>query len=136
MTLLSKSLERRTFLRGLGTAVALPFLDAMVPAFARAATKSPCRMAFVYVPNGIIMDAWTPVTEGQIAALLVELPRISAPLAAYRQDIMMLGGLTCNGGRALGDGAGDHGRAGAAYRSRRAWAVEAHAAHARPAAAS
>jgi len=111
-----KSLERRTFLRGLGTAVALPFLDAMVPAFATAATtKSPCRMAFVYVPNGIIMDAWTPVVEGQIAALPAELPRISAPLAAFRQDMMMLGGLTCNGGRALGDGPGDHGRAGAAY---------------------
>jgi hypothetical protein len=110
------SLERRTFLRGLGTAIALPFLDAMVPAFARAAaTKPPCRMAFVYVPNGIIMDAWTPVTEGQIAALPAELPRISASLAAYREDIMMLGGLTCNGGRALGDGGGDHGRAGAAY---------------------
>jgi hypothetical protein len=116
MTLMSKSLERRTILRGLGTAVALPFLDAMVPAFARAAaTKSPCRMAFVYVPNGIIMDGWTPVTAGQIAALPVELPRISAPLAAFREEIMMLGGLTCNGGRALGDGAGDHGRAGAAY---------------------
>ena len=115
MTLLSKKLERRTFLRGIGTAVALPFLDAMVPTFARAATKPPCRMAFVYVPNGIIMDAWTPATEGQIAALPTELPRISAPLAAYREDIMMLGGLTCNGGRALGDGAGDHGRAGAAY---------------------
>jgi len=112
---LSKRLERRTFLRGLGTAVALPFLDAMVPAFARAATNPRCRMAFVYVPNGIIMDAWTPVTEGQIAALPAELPRISAPLAAYRQDIMMLGGLTCNSGRALGDGPGDHGRAGAAY---------------------
>jgi hypothetical protein len=112
---LSKRLERRTFLRGLGTAVALPFLDAMVPAFARAATNPRCRMAFVYVPNGIIMDAWTPVTEGQIAVLPAELPRISAPLAAYRQDIMMLGGLTCNGGRALGDGPGDHGRAGAAY---------------------
>jgi hypothetical protein len=116
MYLSGKNLERRTFLKGLGTALALPFLDAMVPAFARAAgTKPPCRMAFVYVPNGIIMDAWTPATEGQIAALPVELPRVSAPLAAYREEIMILGGLTCNGGRALGDGAGDHGRAGAAY---------------------
>ena len=116
MTLLGKKLERRTFLRGMGAAVALPFLDAMVPALAKAATtKAPCRMAFVYVPNGIIMDAWTPVTEGEIAALPAELPRVSAPLAAFREDLMFLGGLTCNGGRALGDGAGDHGRAGAAY---------------------
>jgi hypothetical protein len=72
-------------------------------------------MAFVYVPNGIIMDQWTPATEGDIATLPSAFPRISAPLAKYRDDIMMLSGLTCNGGRALGDGAGDHGRAGAAY---------------------
>src|SRR5271165_1047743 len=107
MVSLNKSLDRRTLLRGLGTAIALPLLDSMVPVFSRAfAVKSPCRMAFVYVPNGIIMDAWTPVTEGQIAPLPAELPRVSAPLAAYREDLMMLGGLTCNGGRALGDGAG------------------------------
>jgi hypothetical protein len=113
---LSKKLNRRSILKGVGTAIALPFLDAMVPAFAGpTAAKSACRMAFVYVPNGIIMDAWTPVTEGQIAALPDVLPRVSAPLAAYRDDLMILSGLTCNNGRALGDGAGDHGRAGAAY---------------------
>lgn len=108
------SLERRTFLRGAGAAISLPFLDAMLPAFASAA-KAPCRMAFVYVPNGIIMEEWTPATEGAIAPLPAALPRVSAPLAPFRDDITMIGGLTCNGGRALGDGAGDHGRAGAAY---------------------
>jgi len=113
---LSRNLGRRTLLKGVGTAIALPFLDAMVPAFSRASTtKIPCRMAFVYVPNGIIMDAWTPQTEGQIAPLPVELPRIAAPLAAYRDQVMMLTGLDCNNGNALGDGPGDHGRAGAAY---------------------
>ncbi len=113
---IGRSLERRAFLRGLGTAISLPFLDAMVPAFARAAvSKPPCRMAFVYVPNGIIMDQWTPAVEGDIVSLPATLPRVSAPLAAYRDDISMVAGLTCNGGRALGDGAGDHGRAGAAY---------------------
>src|SRR5579863_332831 len=116
MVNLNRTLSRRTLLQGAGTAIALPFLDAMVPTFARAfAAKSPCRMAFIYVPNGIIMDEWTPVTEGEIAPLPEKFPRISAPLAEYRDDLMMLGGLTCNGGRALGDGAGDHGRAGAAY---------------------
>ena len=110
------NLERRTFLRGLGTAVALPFLDAMVPAFSTAAAaKSPTRMAFVYVPNGIIMDQWTPSTQGEIAKLPAKLPRVSAPLTPYLDDVSFLGGLTCNGGRALGDGPGDHGRAGAAY---------------------
>ena len=111
-----KHLNRRTFLRGAGATMALPFLDAMIPSFARAATsKSPCRMAFVYVPNGIVMDQWTPKVTGDVSALPTEFPRISAPLAAYRDEIMMFGGLTNNGGRALGDGPGDHGRAGAAY---------------------
>jgi len=103
MMILGKHLERRTFLRGVGTAVALPMLDAMVPAFARAAsTKAPCRMGFVYVPNGIIMDQWTPKVEADIGPLPADLPRVSAPLAAFREDLMMLGGLTCNGGRELG----------------------------------
>ena len=114
--MIGKSLERRVFLRGLGTAISLPFLDAMVPAFARAAvSKAPCRMAFVYVPNGIIMEEWTPAVEGDIAPLPAKLPRVSSAFAPYRDDISMIAGLTCNGGRALGDGAGDHGRAGAAY---------------------
>ena len=52
-----KAIARRTFLRGMGTAVALPFLDSMVPAFAaKTAAKAPVRLAFVYVPNGIMMD--------------------------------------------------------------------------------
>ncbi len=54
-----KALPRRTFLRGMGTAIALPFLDSMVPAFATAAQgKPPLRMVFVYVPNGIDMRNW------------------------------------------------------------------------------
>ncbi len=53
---------RRTFLRGLGAAVALPMLDAMVPsrALASAAAAAPTRMAFVFFPNGAIMPSWTP----------------------------------------------------------------------------
>ncbi|MEO7190287.1 MAG: DUF1552 domain-containing protein [Vicinamibacterales bacterium] len=110
-------LSRRTVLRGLGATVALPFLDAMYPVFAAQAVKTalrPTRMAFLYVPNGIVMEDWTPA-GGLGATPLVELPRISSALAPYRHDVMMLTGLTSNGGRALGDGAGDHGRAGAAY---------------------
>jgi hypothetical protein len=111
----SKRLSRRAMLQGMGTAIALPFLDAMTPAFA-ASAPSPTRMAFLYVPNGIVMDEWTP--KGQAlgsAALPDELPRITKALAPYRNDLTMLSGLTSNGGRALGDGPGDHGRAGAAY---------------------
>lgn len=114
----TRYLPRRTFLTGLGTTIALPLLDAMIPAFASAATASaskPCRMAFVYVPNGVIMDEWTIKAEGEVSPLPAKLPRILEPLVAYREDVLVLGGLTVNGGRELGDGPGDHGRAGASY---------------------
>src|SRR6186713_1819027 len=106
-----KSLERRTFLRGIGAAVALPFLDAMSPALASAAQSKPVRMAFVYVPNGIDMRHWNPSYEGALG----ELPQTLAPLAPLKQDILLLGNLTHNTGRALLDGAGDHGRCSGSY---------------------
>ena len=67
MIVTKKHLPRRTFLRGLGTTLSLPLLDSMVPAFAatsKTAAKPTVRMGFVYVPNGIIMDRWTPAAEG------------------------------------------------------------------------
>ena len=69
MMITRKALPRRTFLRGHGTAVALPFLDAMMPALRqRSCTrKTPVRMAFVYVPNGIDMRHWNPDYEGELA---------------------------------------------------------------------
>lgn len=112
-----KQLSRRTVLRGLGATVALPFMDAMLPAFASAVVQKSLaanRMAFLYVPNGIVMEAWTPA--GDVGSTpLSELPRITSALSPYRNDILMLSGLTSDGGRAHGDGPGDHGRAGAAY---------------------
>jgi hypothetical protein len=112
-----KQLSRRTVLRGLSATVALPFLDAMLPAFASPAVQKSLavnRMAFLYVPNGIVMEAWTPA--GAVGSTpLGELPRITSALTPYRNDILMLSGLTSDGGRAHGDGPGDHGRAGAAY---------------------
>jgi hypothetical protein len=71
-------------------------------------------MAFLYVPNGIVMEEWTPA-GGLGSTPLLELPRISKALAPYRDDVMMLSGLTSDGGREHGDGGGDHARAGAAY---------------------
>ena len=108
-----KSVARRQFLRGAGAAVALPFLDAMVPALSKAANlaKPPVRMAMVYVPNGIDMRNWNPGYEGRLEAL----PRILQPLEPFKQDITVLGNLTHNAGRALLDGAGDHGRCCASY---------------------
>jgi len=107
-----RHLARRTFLRGLGAAIALPALDAMTPAFAATlGTNTPRRMAFVYVPNGIIMKDWTPVAGGAD----FEFTRILKPLEPYRDKLMVLSGLTHNTGRALGDGPGDHARAAASF---------------------
>ncbi len=108
-------LSRRTLLRGVGAAIALPMLDAMTPAFAAAsrASKPPVRLIFVYVPNGIIMKDWTPKGMGKE----YEITRILNPLKAYRDDMMLLSGLADHNGNELGDGAGDHARAGASFLS-------------------
>jgi hypothetical protein len=109
-----KHLSRRTLLRGLGTALALPVLDSMTPALAaasRLSPKSPNRMVFVYVPNGIIMDGWTPAKTGRDFEFL----RIMKPLEPFREKLLVLTGLTHNTGRALGDGPGDHARAAATF---------------------
>jgi len=106
-----KALPRRSFLRGMGVSIGLPFLDAMVPALSWAAKKPPVRLVFMYLPNGIDMPNWTPDYEGPLTTL----PRILKPLEPYRDDILMLGNLTHNYGRGLLDGAGDHGRSCASY---------------------
>jgi len=114
MTITRKALGRRTFLRGVGTAIGLPFLDAMVPAlsFGKAAA-APVRTAFVYVPIGAIMDHWNPSYTGELG----ELPRILKPMEPFKKDMLMLSNLTHNGGRALLDGGGDHARATGGYLS-------------------
>lgn len=109
-----KHLPRRTLLRAAGAAIGLPFLDAMTPAFAapaRSASKSPTRMAFVYVPNGIIMPDWTPDEEGAGFSF----KRTMKPLEPFRDRVSVLTGLMQNGGRALGDGPGDHARAASSF---------------------
>jgi len=114
MMITRKALPRRTFLKGMGTAVALPFLDAMMPAMATAQTTKaarPVRMAFVYVPNGIDMRHWNPSYEGELG----KLPQTLVPMEPFRKDITLLGNLTHNTGRALLDGPGDHGRCCGSY---------------------
>ena len=108
-----KALARRTFLRGLGTTLALPFLDAMVaPALRASSTAKPIvRTAFVYIPNGAIMKDWTPALEG---ANFEFTPTLKA-LEPYREHLNVISGLAQINGRALGDGAGDHARAGATW---------------------
>ncbi len=110
MIVMKKSLPRRTFLRGMGVTMALPLLDAMTPALS-ASAKPVVRLGFVYVPNGIIMNKWTPTGEGtdfQFASTM-------KPLESFRERLLVLSGLAQVTGRALGDGAGDHARAGATF---------------------
>jgi hypothetical protein len=111
-------IHRRTFLRGVGAAIALPMLDAMLPSLGSvvsAATSTPQnfpkRMAFVYVPNGATMAEWTPDAVGTD----FDLPRILAPLSNLKSEISVLSGLDQKNGLALGDGPGDHARASASF---------------------
>jgi len=112
MIITKKALPRRTFLRGLGTTLALPLLDSMVPAMAATTgAKSPIRLGFVYHPVGMIMDRWTPAAEGGGFELT---PTMKA-LAPFRDRLTILSGLAQVNGRALGDGPGDHAREGATW---------------------
>ena len=111
-------LPRRTFLRGLGTAVALPVLDAMLPTKAHgaaggtgSATTFPKRIAWIYVPNGKNMVDWTPATTGPDYAL----SPILEPLAAHRRDFSVISGLAIDPANAYGDGGGAHARASASF---------------------
>jgi hypothetical protein len=89
MIVTRRALPRRTLLRGLGAAIALPLLDGMVPAFAAAAAPVAPRLAVVYLPNGIVMSDWTPRMEGDA----FELSPTLAPLAPFRDRLIVLTGL-------------------------------------------
>ncbi len=87
------AIPRRTVLRGLGATLALPFLDAMVPAFAatsKGAGLPPTRVGFVYVPNGINMDGWTPAGEGGG----FEFSPTLKPLEPFRDKLVVVSGLS------------------------------------------
>ena len=88
MAFLTKSLPRRTVLKGLGTTLALPFLEAMLPPL-RAAAKPAARFQAFYVPNGMAMEYWTPKGEGKA----FELAPIMEPLAAYKDQMLVLSGI-------------------------------------------
>jgi hypothetical protein len=109
-------ISRRTVLRGVGTALALPWLEAMGPltswgASATPGKAAPNRMAFLYVPNGKNMADWTPEAEGAG----FELPAILEPLRPVKDDLLVLTALTADKARPHADGPGDHARAMAAF---------------------
>ncbi|MEX0618427.1 MAG: DUF1552 domain-containing protein [Pseudohongiellaceae bacterium] len=88
-----KAISRRTVLRGAGAALALPFLNAMTPAFAQGPAAVPIhRFQTFYVPNGMAMDYWTPATVGRN----FELTPILQPLADFREQMLVLSGLKAN----------------------------------------
>jgi len=96
MTFLAKKhLSRRTILRGVGAAVALPLLDSMVPAqtpLARTAAKPTLRAGFIYVPHGAILPQWTPIGDGAD----FKFSRILKPLEPFRDRLTVVTGCALN----------------------------------------
>lgn len=106
-------LRRRTFLNGLGAVMGLPLLEAMLPSngFAASSAGAPKRMAFVFVPNGVIVPDWEPKGDGASWDLSPTLE----PLAKVKQKISVCLGLAQDNAQAKGDGPGDHARSSAAF---------------------
>ncbi len=115
MMIFNKTIPRRTFLRGAGATIALPFLDAMLPAMVSAQNRAvpPRRFSIVYAPNGMNMSDWTPKLTGKG----FELTPTLAPLAPYRDQMLVLSGLDNNQGYPLpGEGeSAPHERAGGVF---------------------
>ena len=113
MIITRKTLPRRTFLRGVGAALALPLLDAMTPALAGVAGRAAQpirRLGWVYLPNGMAMESWTPPD-----ATALDLSPTLGPLAPFRDRMVVLSGLAQGQAEALGDGNGEHTRATATW---------------------
>jgi hypothetical protein len=113
MMIFKKAIPRRTFLQGVGATLALPLLDGMVPAMAAVGdSKSATRLSFVYVPNGIIMDKWTPATEGAG----FEMTPVLEQMGPHRDQMLVMSGLDCKHANPLpGEGGGDHERGSGAF---------------------
>ena len=115
MIITKTALPRRAVLRGLGTAVALPLLDGMVPALTalgRTVARPKPRLGVVYVPHGAVMDNWTPVTDGAGFAFTP----ILQPLEGFRDHLSVMTGLDHAPAAQLpGDPAGGHGRISGAF---------------------
>jgi hypothetical protein len=113
MIVTKKAISRRAVLQGMGATVALPLLDAMVPALATGATAAAPvrRLGVVYHPNGMIYDKWLP--KGVGAGF--ELSPTLADLQPFRDKLIVITGLSSDEAEALGDGGGDHSRASGSY---------------------
>ncbi len=105
-------IPRRSFLKGMGVVLTLPFLESIAPRILSAAPiANPKRMGFVYAPNGAIMEHWTPTDIGDN----YKLPHILEPLESVKKDLLVVSGLAQDKAKPNGDGPGDHARASATF---------------------
>jgi hypothetical protein len=114
MIITRKAMNRRTLLRGTGAVLALPLMEAMMPASSHAAEAAAAarkRLHVIYTPNGMMMEHWTPAKAGAD----YEMTPILKPLEPYRNKFQVISGLDHGQAEALGDGAGDHGRCCGTY---------------------
>src|SRR5262245_42984446 len=116
MFITKMSVPRRAFLRGAGVAMALPLLDAMVPAlsaFSSSTARSKMRLGFIYIPNGVVMKKWMPISQGDD----FEFSPTLKPLETFREHLLVLSGLAQKQAESQNQGSGDHSRASAAWLS-------------------
>jgi hypothetical protein len=106
-----KALQRRTFIRGAGAALALPLLDSMIPALSGATLKPVPRLGFIYIANGVIQNQWIPSAAGRSFEFS---PSLKA-LEPLRSHINVLSGLSHLQADTFGDGTGDHPRSSAVW---------------------
>jgi hypothetical protein len=114
MIVTKMALPRRTFLRGLGATLALPLLDAMVPALSAASRTAAApvrRLGFFYIPNGANMERWTPKGEGRT----FDFSPILKPLEPFRDRVVVVSGLDQKQAENFGEGVGEHARASAVW---------------------
>ena len=104
----SINISRRSVLRGLGAALAIPSLESFGNT---RSTNIPLRMGFTYIPNGVILEEWKPKEFGKLS----ELPTSLKPLQSHTNDFQVMSGLNHTKAYANGDGGGDHARANATF---------------------
>ena len=114
MIITKRAISRRTVLRGMGATIALPLLDAMVPALTASqntAARAVRRLGVIYHPNGVVYENWLPTGVGST----FEFSPVLSPLAPFRDRVLVVTGLADRQAEALGDGGGDHSRASGSY---------------------
>jgi len=114
MIVTKKAISRRTVVRGLGATIALPLLDAMIPAltaFQKTPARPVRRLSVVYHPNGVVYENWLPTGVGTG----FEFSPVLAPFEPFRDRVVVVTGLADRQAESLGDGGGDHSRASGSY---------------------